>query len=75
MQRQPERNATLPHPSAVAVNVDPCINILRGPSWPVMGIPLPFMHVCKVFCPEAGPSLDMHYQGSAYLSLLDKRKE
>ena len=35
------------------------------------------MHVCKVFCPEAGPSFDMHYQGSrsTYLSLLDKRKE
>ena len=32
-------------------------------------------YVCKVFCPEAGPSLDMHYQGSTYLSLLDKRKE
>ena len=31
--------------------------------------------VCKVFCPEAGPSLDMHYQGSTYLSLLDKRNE
>ena len=29
------------------------------------------MYVCKVFCPEAGPSLGMHYQGSAYLSLLD----
>ena len=22
------------------------------------------MYVCNVFCPEAGPSLDMHYQGS-----------
>ena len=32
-------------------------------------------NVCKVSCPEAGPSLDMHYQGSTYLSLLDKRKE
>ena len=33
------------------------------------------MCVCvyKEFCPEAGPSLDMHYQGSTYLSLLDKR--
>ena len=31
--------------------------------------------VCKVFCPEVGLSLDMHYQGSTYLSLLDKRKE
>ena len=34
-----------------------------------------FWYVCKVFCPEAGPSLDMRYQGSTYLSLLDKRKE
>ena len=34
-----------------------------------------FMYVCKVFCPEEGPSLDMHYHGSVYLSLLDKRKE
>ena len=25
--------------------VDPCIHIPRGPSWPVMGIPLPF--ICK----------------------------
>ena len=33
------------------------------------------MYVYKVLCPEAGPSLDMHYQGSTYLSLLDKRKE
>ena len=33
------------------------------------------LYVCKVFCPEAGPSLNMHYQGSTYLSLLDKRKE
>ena len=33
------------------------------------------LYVCKLFCPEAGPSLDMHYQGSAYLSLLDKTKE
>ena len=33
------------------------------------------MCVCKVFCPEAGPSLDVHYQGGTYLSLLDKRKE
>ena len=33
------------------------------------------MNVCKVFCPEAGSSLDMHYQGSTYLSLLDKIKE
>ena len=23
------------------------------------------MYACKVFCPEAGPSLDMHYQGSS----------
>ena len=29
----------------------------------------------EVLCPEAGPSLDMHYQGSTYLSLLDKRNE
>ena len=34
-----------------------------------------YVYVCKVFCLEAGPSLDMHYQGSTYLSLLDKRKE
>ena len=33
------------------------------------------MYVCKVICPKAGLSLDMHYQGSTYLSLLDKRKE
>ena len=26
------------------------------------------MYVCKVFCPEADPFLDMHYQGSTYLS-------
>ena len=32
-------------------------------------------HVCKVICPKAGLSLDMYYQGSAYLSLLDKGKE
>ena len=31
-------------------------------------------YVCKVFCPEAGPSLDMHYQDSTYLSLLDNRE-
>ena len=31
------------------------------------------MYVCKVFCPEAHLSLDMHYQGSTYISLLDKR--
>ena len=31
------------------------------------------MYVCKVICPEAGLSLDMPYQGSAYLSLLDKK--
>ena len=29
------------------------------------------MYVCKVFCLEAGLSLDMHYQDSTYLSLLD----
>ena len=34
-----------------------------------------FMYVCKVICPKAGLSLDMQYQGSAYLSLLDKREE
>ena len=34
-----------------------------------------YERVCKVFCPEAGPSLDMYYQGRTYLSLLDKRKE
>ena len=34
-----------------------------------------YVYECKVFCPEAGPYLDMHYQGSTYLSLLDKRKE
>ena len=33
------------------------------------------VYVCKVFFPEKGPFLDMHYQGSAYLRLLDKRKE
>ena len=33
------------------------------------------MYVCKVICPKVGLSLVMHYQGSAYLSLLDKRKE
>ena len=32
------------------------------------------MYVCKVFCPEASPSLVMHYQGSTYLSLLDKER-
>ena len=32
-------------------------------------------YVCNVICPEAGLSLDIHYQGSAYLSLLDKREE
>ena len=26
--------------------VDPCIHIPRGPSWPVMGIPLPFFTLC-----------------------------
>ena len=30
--------------------------------------------VCKVFCLEAGLSLVMHYQGSTYLSLLDKKR-
>ena len=25
------------------------------------------MYVCKVFCPKAGPSLDMHYQGITYI--------
>ena len=30
------------------------------------------MYVCRVFCPEAGPSLDMHHQGSTYLSFLGK---
>ena len=30
--------------------------------------------VYKKFCPEAGPSLDMQYQGSTYLSLLDKKR-
>ena len=34
-----------------------------------------YVRVCKVICPKAGLSLDMHYQGSAYLSLLDKRKK
>ena len=33
------------------------------------------VYIYKVFCPEAGPSLDMHYQGNTYLSLLDERKE
>ena len=33
------------------------------------------MYACKVICLKAGVSLDMHYQSSAYLSLLDKRKE
>ena len=33
------------------------------------------VYVCKVFCLEAGSSLDMHYQSSTYLSLIDKRKE
>ena len=32
------------------------------------------MYVCKVFCPEAGPSLDMYYHGSTYLSLLEKER-
>ena len=32
-------------------------------------------YACQVFCQEAGPSLVMHYQSSAYLRLLDKRKE
>ena len=25
------------------------------------------MYVDKVFCPEAGPSLDVHHKGSKYL--------
>ena len=29
----------------------------------------------SVFCPEAGPSLDMHHQGSTYLSFLGKGEE
>ena len=33
------------------------------------------MYVYKVICPKAGLSLDLHYQGSTYLSLLDKIKE
>ena len=33
------------------------------------------MYECKVICPKAGLSLVVHYQGSAYLRLLDKRKE
>ena len=32
-------------------------------------------YVCKVICPKAGLSFDMHYQGSAYFSLLEKREE
>ena len=36
---------------------------------------IPHIYVCKVICPKAGLFLDIHYQGSAYLSLLDKRKE
>ena len=39
------------------------------PSFPYL------LYVCKVICPKAGLSLDMHYQASGYLSLLDKRKE
>ena len=27
--------------------------------------PMYVLYVCKIFCPEAGPSLDIHYQGSA----------
>ena len=34
-----------------------------------------FFYVCKVFCTEAGPSLDIHYKGGTYLRLLDKKKE
>ena len=33
------------------------------------------MYACKVICPIVGLSLDMYYQGIAYLSLQDKRKE
>ena len=33
------------------------------------------MYVCRVFCPKAGPSLDMHHQGSTYHSFLDKGEE
>ena len=33
------------------------------------------LYICKVICPKVGLSLDMHYQGSVYLSLLDKKKE
>ena len=32
------------------------------------------MYLCKLFCPEADPSLDMHYQGSTHLSLLAKER-
>ena len=32
------------------------------------------MYVCKVFCPEVGQFLDMHYQSSTYHSLLDKER-
>ena len=31
--------------------------------------------VCAKYSAEADPSLDTYYQGSAYLNLLDKRKE
>ena len=34
-----------------------------------------YICICKVIWPKAVLSLDMHYQGSTYLSLLDKRKE
>ena len=31
-------------------------------------------NVCKVFCPETGPSLDMHYQCSIYLNYYTKER-
>ena len=34
-----------------------------------------YICMCKLFCPEASPFLDMHYHCSTYLSLLDKRRE
>ena len=48
---------------------------IRDPEIPNTLRPNRHMHICKVICPKAGLPLDMHYQVSAYLSLLDKRKE
>ena len=36
---------------------------------------LAIMYVCKVICPKVGLSLDMHYQGSAYVYWTKERSE